>query len=134
MVGFPYSLHSDNHNNFKEGFFKRILHKFGIYQTFAEPHSPWQNRSKPAIGEVKAYSRCLMQKTNTQVQLWCFCYEYLADIIYILATGRFDLRGRSPYEVVIHYTPDFWSMYPIHGFNCFGISMIQPRLDDYVVG
>ena len=63
MVGLPYSIHSDNHNNFKEGLFKRLLRKFGIYQTFTEPHSPWQNRAEPAIGEVKAYARRLMQTT-----------------------------------------------------------------------
>ena len=57
MVGLPYSIHSDNHQNFKEGFFKRMVRKFGIYQTFTEPHSPWQNRAEPAIGEVKAYAR-----------------------------------------------------------------------------
>ena len=34
------------------------------------------------------------------------CYEYLAGILYLLATGPFDLRGRSPYEVVMHYTLD----------------------------
>ena len=106
VVGLPYSLHSDNHSNFKEGFFKKMLRKFGIYQTFTEPHSPWQNRAEPAIGEVKAYSRRLMQKTNTPVRLWCFCYEYSADVLSLLATGRFDLQGRTSYEVVMHYTPD----------------------------
>ena len=67
IVGLPFSLHSDNHSNFKEGFFKKMMRKFGIYQTFTEPHSPWQNRAEPAIGEVKAYARRLMQKTNTPV-------------------------------------------------------------------
>ena len=47
-----------------------------------------------------------MQKRNTLVRLWCFCYKYSADILYLLATGWFDLQGRSPYEVVMHYTPD----------------------------
>ena len=47
-----------------------------------------------------------MQKTNTPVRLWCFYYEYSADILSLLATGRFDLQGRSRYEVVMHCTPD----------------------------
>jgi hypothetical protein len=106
IVGLPFSLHSDNHSNFKEGFFKKMMRKFGIYQTFTEPHSPWQNRAEPAIGEVKAYARRLMQKTNTPVRLWCFCYEYSADLLSLLATGRYDLQGRTSYEVVMHYTPD----------------------------
>ena len=45
LVGLTYSLHSDSHNNFKEGLLKRLLRKFGIYQTFIEPRPPWQNRA-----------------------------------------------------------------------------------------
>ena len=106
MVGLPYSIHSDNHQNFKEGFFKRMVQKFGIYQTFTEPHSPWQNRAEPAIGEVKAYARRLMQLSDTLIRLWCFCYEYSADVLSVLATGRYELQGRTSYEAVMHYTPD----------------------------
>ena len=106
FVGLPYSIHSDNHGNFKEGLFKKILRKFGIFQTFTEPHSPWQNRAEAAIGEVKTYARRSMQRTNTPIRLWCFCYEYSADLLSLLASGRFDLQGRTAYEAVMHYTPD----------------------------
>ena len=106
LVGLPSSLHSDNHRNFKEGFFKRMLRKFGIWATYTEPHSPWQNRAEPAIGEIKSYSRRIMQMTNTPIRLWCYCYEYSADVLSLLATGRFELKGRTPYEVVLNYTPD----------------------------
>ena len=102
----PNSCTLINHNNFKEGLFKRMLRKFGLYQTFTEPHYPWHNLAKPLIGEVNSYAHFLMQKRNTPVRLWCFCSEYSADILSILATGRFDIQGRSPYEVVMHYTPD----------------------------
>lgn len=106
FVGLPFSLHSDNHNNFKEGLFKRLLRKFGVYSTYTEPHSPWQNRAEPAIGEVKRYARKIMQKTQTPLRLWCFCYEYSADLLSLCASGRYDLKGRTPYEAVMHYTPD----------------------------
>ena len=106
MVGLPAAMHSDNHRNFSEGLFKRLLRKFGIYATYTEPHSPWQNRAEPAIGEVKTYARRLMQKTRTPIRLWCFCYEYSADVLSLIATGRFDLQGRTPYEAVMNYTPD----------------------------
>ena len=43
FVGLPFSMHSDNHKNFQEGLFKRLLRRFGIYSTYTEPHSPWQN-------------------------------------------------------------------------------------------
>jgi hypothetical protein len=106
VIGLPYSLHSDNHGNFKDGLFKKLMRKFGIYQTFTEPHSPWQNRAEPAIGEVKRYARKIMMATDTPIRLWCFCYEYTADLLSLLATGRFDLQGRTPYEMIMHYTPD----------------------------
>ena len=97
---------SPNHSHFKEGLFKQILCKFGIPQTFTKPHSPWQNRAEPAIGEIKHYARRIMMSTNTPICLWCFCYEYTADLLSLLAIGQFDLQGRTPYEVVMQYTPD----------------------------
>ena len=72
IVGLPAGMHYDNHRNFKEGLFKRLLRKFGIYYTYTEPHSPWQNRAEPAIGEVKSYARRLMKRTRTPIRLWCF--------------------------------------------------------------
>ena len=115
LVGLPPSLHSDNHSNFKEGLFKKLLRKFGIGATYTEPHSPWQNRAEYSIGEVKSHARKLMQSTNTPVRLWCFCYEYCADILSLCATGRFDLQGRTPYETVMNYTPDI-SEYASYGW------------------
>ena len=106
MVGLPSSLHLDNHRNFKEGLFKRLLHKFGVHSTYTEPHSPWQNCAEAAIGEVKTYARRLMQRSNAPARLWCFCYEYSADVLSLLATGCYELKGRTPYEVVMNYTPD----------------------------
>ena len=106
VVGLPCSLHSDNHSNFKEGYFKKILRKFGIHPTYTEPYSLWQNRAESAIGEVKSYTRRLMQQTRTPVRLWCYAMEYAADVISLLATGRYELKGRTPYETVINYTPD----------------------------
>ena len=50
LVGLPYSLYSDYHNNFKESLFRQLLQKFGIYQTFTEPNPPWKNRPKAALG------------------------------------------------------------------------------------
>ena len=106
IIGLPAALLSDNHNNLKTDLFKKTLRKFGIWSTFTEPRSPWQNRAEYAIGEVKRHGRKLMQETLTPVRLWCFCYEYTTDILSLCATGRFDLRGRTSYEVVTNYTPD----------------------------
>lgn len=106
LVGLPTSLHSDNHRNFKEGFLKRLLRKFGIYCTYTKPHSPWQNRAEPAIGEVKRYARRLMSTARTPVRLWCFCFEYAVGVLSLCVAGRFELQGRTPYETVLNYTLD----------------------------
>ena len=105
IVGLPAALHSDNHNNLRTCLFKKTLRKFGIWSSFTEPRSPWQNRVEYAIGEVKRHARMLMQKTLIPVRLRCFCYKNVADIL-LYATGRYDLRGRTLYEVVTNYTPD----------------------------
>ena len=47
-----------------------------------------------------------MQKKQTSVRLRHFCYEFAADILSLCATNRFDLKGRTPYEIVTNYTPD----------------------------
>ena len=106
LIGLPAVLHSDNHNNLRTGKFKKTLKTFGIRSTFSEPKSPWQNRAEFAIGEVRRQARKLMQRTQTPVRLWCFRYEYAADILSLCASGRFDLKGRTPYEMVTNYTPD----------------------------
>ncbi|GFH62200.1 hypothetical protein CTEN210_18676 [Chaetoceros tenuissimus] len=98
VIGLPYSLHSDNHGNFKDGLFKRLIRKFGIYQTFTEPHSPWQNRAEPVISGVKRYAQKIMMAT-------CFCYEYTADLLSLLVTRR-GPSVETTYEMIMHYTPD----------------------------
>ena len=106
LIGIPKSLHSDNHGNFSAGEFRKKARKYDIQQSFTEPESPWQNRAEFAIGEVKSYARRLMQRTQTPVRLWCFCYEYSADLLSLCASGRYELHGRTPCELVTHYTPD----------------------------
>ena len=69
IIGLPAALHSDNHNNLKTDLFKKTLRKFGIWSSFTEPRSPWQNMAEYAIGEVKRHARKLMQMTSTPVRL-----------------------------------------------------------------
>ena len=106
LIGIPRKMHTDNHKNFAEGDFKKACMKFSILQSFTEAHSPWQNRAESAIGDVKGYARRLMMHTQTPIRLWCFCYEFSADLLSLCATNRYDLQGRSAYEHVVGYTPD----------------------------
>jgi len=106
LVGLPHAMHSDNAKVFVEGDFSRKCTKFDIKQTFTEPHSPWQDRAETGIREIKAYGRRTMAETQAPIRLWCFAYEYAADICCLLATGLYDLGGRTPYEHVMQHTPD----------------------------
>ena len=106
QVGLPRKLHSDNHSSFLEGQFAKRCRYFNIPQSFTEPYSSWQNRAEPGIGRLRRYSRKLLMTTQTPIRLWCFCYEYAADILSLMVSSRFELQGRTPFEVVAGYTPD----------------------------
>ena len=93
------------YNKFNFLFVCKFLRKFGICPTYAEPHPPWQNKAEVSIGELKSYARRLMQKTSTPAQLCYFCYKYSTNVVSLLATGHYKLKGRTPYEVVMNYMP-----------------------------
>ena len=105
-VGLPKTIHSDNAKEYKPGDFARKCRKLDIPQTFTEPHSPWQNRAETAIKNIKSYGKRIMRDTNAPIRLWCFAYEYAGQILSLIASGIFDLNGRTPYEHVFGYTPD----------------------------
>jgi hypothetical protein len=106
LVGIPPALHSDNAPEFLRGEFKRKCRHFDIRQTSTEANSPWQNRAEGAIREVKAYAHSILESQNVPIRLWCFAYEYAADILSLTATGLYQLGGWTPYEHVMQYTPD----------------------------
>ena len=106
IVGIPPTLHSDNAKVFSKGAFVKKCKKFDINKTYTEPLSPWQNRAESGIKEVKKYGRRLMERESAPLTLWCFAYEHAADILSLLASGVYQLGGRTPYEHVMHYTPD----------------------------
>ena len=64
IVGLPYILHLDNHGNFKDGLFKKLLRKFVIFQTFAESYSPRQNHYELAIGYINRHAQNIIQALN----------------------------------------------------------------------
>jgi len=105
-VGIPAALHSDNHSNFKDGSFRKEAVKYGIQQSFTEPHSPWQNPAEGGIREIKKLSKKWMASKQSPIRLWCFCFELAADVLSLCATMHYSLQGRTPYEITCNYTPD----------------------------
>ena len=47
-----------------------------------------------------------MQRSQAPIRLWCFAYEYAADLQSLMATGLYNLGGQTSYEHVMQYTPD----------------------------
>ena len=117
LVGIPPSLHSDNAPAFTQGDFRKKYRKFDIQQTATEPHSPWQNRAEPGIQEVKSYASKVMERHQVPVRLWCFAYEYATEIHSLVVPGSFQLQNRTPYESVMHYTPDILDYVNFHFYQ-----------------
>ena len=106
LVGIPMAIHSDGAKLFTQGEFRKSCRKYQVPQTFTEPHTPWQNRAEGAIRELKSYASKLMQRKSAPLRLWCFAYEYSAEVLSLCATSHHQLQGRTAYEQVLHYTPD----------------------------
>ena len=117
LIGIPPLLHLDNTPEFVQGEFKKKCRKFDIYQTTTEPYSPWQNRAKSGIREVKSYASKLMERHQVPLRLWCFTYEYTAEILSLTANGLFQLQNRTPYKTVMHYTPDISEYVNFHFYQ-----------------
>ncbi len=51
----------------------KIVHKFHIKATQAEPYSPWQVKAEISICEIKHMVRSLMARTKASPCLWDYC-------------------------------------------------------------
>jgi hypothetical protein len=78
----------------------------GVSQTTTEPGSPWQNRAKGEIREVKKQTFCIMSRTKASKRLWDFAANYVCDIRCKTARPLWKLMGRTPWEMVTGDTPD----------------------------
>ena len=117
LVGIPPSLHSDNAPKFVKGDFKKKCRKFDIQQSATEPHSPWQNRAESGIREVKSFASKTMERYQVPLRLWCFAYEYAAEVLSLIVPGSFQLQNRTPYESVMNYTPDISEYVNFHFYQ-----------------
>ena len=106
LVGIPPSIHSDDAKVFQHGDFHKTCRKYQVLQSFTEPYSPWQNRAESGIRELKSYASKIMQRKQAPLRLWCFAFEYSAEVLSLCAPAQYQLMGRTSYEHVMSYTPD----------------------------
>jgi hypothetical protein len=81
----------------------RIYH---IRQTFTEPHSSWQNSAEGEIREAKRSIKRFTRQSNSPKRLWCFLGEHVTNVRRVTASAIPSLRGRTPHESVLGWTPD----------------------------
>ena len=106
LVGIPPAIYSYDAKVFQHGKFKSACRKYQAQQTFTEPYSPWQNRTGGANREVKSYGNKLLQIHDAPLRVWCFAYEYAAEVLSLCATEAYPLIGKTIYEHIMNYTPD----------------------------
>ena len=117
LVGIPLSLHSDNAPEFVQGDFKKKCQKYDIQQSATELHSPWQNRADSGICEIKSFASKTMERYQVPLRLWCFAYEYAAEVLSFIVLGSFQLQNRTPYKSAMHYTPDISEYVNFHFYQ-----------------
>ena len=117
LVGIPPAIHSDGAKEFIKGEFHKRCRKYTIQQTSTEPNSPWQNRAEGGIRELKKFAGKVMTKHDVPIRLWCFAYEYSAEVLSLLASGQYQLQHRTPYESVMNYTPDISEYVNFHFYQ-----------------
>jgi hypothetical protein len=105
-VGIPSALHTDDVKEQTMGKWREVCLTHDIKQTLTEPYSPFQNRAKVNIHELKKHVRRIMSKTKTPKRLWDFCASYVAELRCLTAQPLYSLHGRTPYEIVTGNTPD----------------------------
>ena len=134
MVRFPLTFHSDNHSNFKEGLFCKLLKKIRISPTYTEPHSPWLNRVEPNIGEVKLHARSIMQHANTPIWHCVFAMNTHQNFFpYVLqAALNFEVEHLMKLSQIIRLMSQ--NIFPISGFNGVGPTTKKKEWNNYVGG
>ena len=83
--------------------FQKTIRRLHINWRLTEPYSPWQNRAEDAIRELKRRWKRTRLKTGASPRLWDYGLTHEARILSLIARGP---NGRTPYEAVVHETPD----------------------------
>ena len=58
-----------------------------------------------------------MEQHQVPVRLWCFAYDYAAEILLLVVPGSCQLQNRTPYESVMHYTLDISEYVNFHFYQ-----------------
>jgi hypothetical protein len=83
--------------------FMRLVQKNRIAHWQTEPFSPWQNRAKDQIREIRRRWRLLRQRKKVPSRLWDYAMVHVTKLMNFTAQGQ---NGRTGHEEVTGETPD----------------------------
>ena len=84
----------------------RLVRKYGIEHHVSKPHRPQQNRAEAVIREVKRRWFRQMTKRRVPKRLWDYSIVWVCETMPLTANSSFQLKGRTPLELVTGETPD----------------------------
>jgi hypothetical protein len=105
-VGVPKDMLTDQAPEETRGEWGQIVKKYRIQQRRTEAHSPWQNRAKAEIRELKKLTRRALRSQSTPIEFWCYAMEWAARIRSLTAHDSLLLGARTPEERITGRTPD----------------------------
>ena len=105
-IGVPSEIHSDGAKEIAQGQFRKLMNRHSIFHTSTEPYSPWENYAEDCIRLMKNSARYFMQAAQTPIRLLDHALIYACDIRNITATSSVAMKGRTPFEVTLGYSPD----------------------------
>jgi hypothetical protein len=105
-IGVPKDLLTDCAPEEMRGEWGQIIKRYKIHQRTTEANSPWQNRAKAEIRELKKLTRRVLRLNSTPGEFWCYAMEWAARIRSLTAHDSMILGSRTPEECIIGKTPD----------------------------
>jgi hypothetical protein len=103
-IGVPETQVMDGSKEQTMGEFRKKCRDAGAHVHL--PYSPWQDRAKLAIQELKKKTRRSMMKTRCPKWLWDDCLELMADIYSHSVQDNHGLNGQTPQAIITGETPD----------------------------
>ena len=105
-VGIPAQVVTDYAKEEMEGNWKKVVKEYHVKQTITEPYSPWQNRSKNMIDDLKRGIRQVTTRRPSPKRLWNYCGVWISEIRNFIAHATSARDGRVSDEKMNGETPE----------------------------
>ncbi len=121
--GIPDPLVTDMAPEETEGEWKRVVKENLIHQRTAEACSPWQNKCKNEVGELKRHCMCISHRQRVPEKLWCFTWKYTVKIRQHIT--RETIGGRTSWKSLKAETPDISALIAFDYYELVKVQLPQ---------